>query len=214
METNELIVEKSYPIPVPDNKKRNVGTVVITSSLYLLSALSISAIIFLWNQNNQLVASNDQLSTKIDSMNVSLTNKIEGITKETKDVADKSLRLSLYGIMEHGMEVGIVTDDLYVSKITFWGTITTPSTTGTTIDIEMQPKNLLKHKGAGKLDFSDREIKSMMDDLFKKLEASYTDFKTKYLQDTPDWKKLQHRVTIQNYEIGTFTNGAFKLKGE
>lgn len=87
-------------------------------------------------------------------------------------------------------------------------------TSGSDIDLSTQPLIDAKYEGQGHFDLTDRELKVMIEDLLKDTETYFESIREIYIDYLPEWKSLSHTVSIQNYELGTYSDGVFKLKGE
>jgi hypothetical protein len=122
------------------------------------------------------------------------------------DSLENSMNLTSF---QHDVEEGVVTENLVVNKLTVRsdGTIVRG-----VVDFTTQPTIALKYTGLGKFDVPDRELKGMVTDLIKKIQESYASYfdESKF----PKWSDGEYSLTIQNYEIGNYSKGVFKLKGE
>jgi hypothetical protein len=117
---------------------------------------------------------------------------------------------ALFSSMQHSIENGVITDNLIVSKITFYSL---NDVLGAFIDVETQPRMNQKYLGQGSFDMSDRELRAMVVEVLDRVKDRYQ-IATTFKDSFPKWGSWDINVTIKNYEIGTYSNGVFKLKGE
>ena len=195
-----------FELPKNEEKsliRKSILSIFIVVFVLLISSAALSYYIYYSLQNKLNSVSSELQKTKdsisqLEAKNKSDLNRLDAITDE--------LSMSRF---EHNIESGIVTDNFYVQKASF----AFDKTKGVvaTIDINTQPSMRLKYKGQSSFDVPDRELKGMLDDISKKVADSYSNYfkGTGYATD-----KATYIITIQNYELGTYTNGQFKLKGE
>jgi hypothetical protein len=189
-------------------KKVNAKISKMAVVTILLSILVIGSFGFTYyvysTGNSELVKTNAEFeATKLKLSDIEKKNETD---LARLDNLENSASLASF---QHNVEDGIVTESLVVHKLSLHsdGNIVSGI-----IDITTQPTLALKYSGLGKFDVQDRELKGMVTDLVKKTQESYASYfdESKY----PKWADGEYTLTIQNYEIGNYAKGVFKLKGE
>lgn len=187
-----------------------------TNSRKLAIILSVISYVITAGLAFYLFQINQQTTTKITELseaNKQLQSNLDQV-KSTLSSYEYDRKLNFLNRFAHYVEGGIVTDDLVLDKLD----INAESKDGLymIVDVETQPKMAMKYKGDGKFDLQDREVKGIVGDLLNQLKDTYNKSVPNYKgsEKLPAWEKGEYVVTIKNFEIGTFKNGVFKLKGE
>lgn len=204
----------STPTAKVDAKTRKTSLPMLFATISIVIALvAIAFSLLMYKENSAMKKEANKVKTSFSILQNdfdSLKNKFA-----SQDTVNKQfLNGILFTSIQHDMESSIVTDDLTISKISFWDTITKMGTSGTWIDIDVQPDMASSYQGKGKFNLPDRELKGKIDDLMQQAESFYELRRETYLKESPEWSKLEHKITIKNYEIGTYKDGKLKLKGE
>ncbi|GAS85669.1 hypothetical protein [Paenibacillus amylolyticus] len=176
-----------------------------------ISVVAVSASIYLFVQNSELINKTNQLSEKI----ASLSEKNDALQKATdaqtafNTEQERYRKLTYLTAMAHDIEDGIVTDDFVVNKVRFsWGY--DGNLSNVVIDVENQPSLALAYKSKGAYELSDREVRAKSDGIIKAVKDYYAT-----ASDGPAWNDSTFvQLTVQNYNIGESTGGTFKLVGE
>lgn len=190
MENNEEVnISEKIEGKTTDYSKA-VSIISLVSTIIMLIIL----LVVISNSNERISALEEKLTTL---ENDDTTSEYNNVQTRLDSLSNSIATLN----MQHRMSgSGVVTDELVIDKATFL------FNTGV-IDVETQPG--VDYLGKGKFDMSDREVRAMVEDLLKEAEEMYTSY-----SNDPEWGSGPITVTIKNYEIGTFENGEFELKGE
>jgi|GEM_PF-4409112 len=81
------------------------------------------------------------------------------------------------------------------------------------LDIRPQPSFASHALGRGRFDVSDRELKAAILELVDSAKENYQTFFKESKSATP-WDKLSVEVAHNGYNIGVYSGGVLKLKGE
>lgn len=139
------------------------------------------------------------------------SKEVHSILETHKQNIDTLIMYSFFLDFESLVEDGVVTNDLIVHKAKF--TDSDKDALRVIVDVSLQPTMLDKYEGNGKFNVSDRELKSMLLSLMEELGRYYNDAAGDN-EELPKWETAKIRLTIQNYNLGTYENGEIKLKGE
>lgn len=139
------------------------------------------------------------------------TNEMMDVLDAHRESIDVLTMYTFFLDFENRISEGIVTDDLIIHKAVL--TNSDKEKLKGTIDISLQPNMFDKYEGSGKFSVSDRELKSMLLSLMEELGRHYNDVAGGD-ENLPKWETAEIRLTIQNYDLGTYENGEIKLKGE
>lgn len=178
--------------PAEKNKKMSrefIGIIIVL----ILAVAGIGYSLFL-NQNlavlNQHIA---VLQKDVDDAMVEITKRDDQI--EWLYDCISGLQLSQF------VSGNIVTDDLYIDRAML--TVNNNKISGR-VDILAQPAFVLNYKGRGRFDLSDRELSASLLSLMKSFESAIGSYGSAGDID----------VTIQNYEVATYSQGKISLIGE
>lgn len=121
---------------------------------------------------------------------------------------NQNLLLTTLGI---DMTEGIVTDKVVVQKASFY--VTELDTISATIDIRPQPTYTYKFLGQGDFDLTDRELRSMLEEVINEVldYGSFDFIKTEYNLSID---KGTIYITANNYDVAEYKNGTITLSGE
>ncbi|TLS53378.1 hypothetical protein FE782_03660 [Paenibacillus antri] len=170
--------------------------------------LSIIAIILAGLSFIGAVLSVSSTLSSLDSLkqeNFALRNDVNVL----KDYNSKLLEYVGLLNLSHTMEGGIVTDDFVLEKVLFLEDAN--GDFRISMDISNQPTMALSYSGQGSYTTTDRELKGKILGIIESAGNYYTNNK---LDGSPKWEEATVHVTVQNYELGTYSAGEFKLKGE
>lgn len=124
-----------------------------------------------------------------------------GLEKNVNSL-DKKVQLLTLGI---AASEGIVTDKAVVQKALFFSVA--PGEIEGVIDIRPQPTYEYKFLGRGEFDLTDRELRSMLEELMNEVEA---------FVDSPSsgFTLKSSSITANNYNIAEYKDGVITLTGE
>ncbi|WP_379143714.1 hypothetical protein [Paenibacillus sp. sgz500992] len=208
--------EPNEPVLLQIQQPRQVtnGTkIFLISTLLLITVASVTFSIFSFMKSRSIEEKFTELSNKFELANSEF--KTQNQAFQSQDITNKQfINALVFNALQHDMEDGVVTDNFVINKITFRKTLSAMGTSGSDIDLSTQPLIDAKYEGQGHFDLTDRELKVMIEDLLKDTETYFESIREIYIDYLPEWKSLSHTVSIQNYELGTYSDGVFKLKGE
>ncbi|URJ63528.1 MULTISPECIES: hypothetical protein [Paenibacillus] len=108
----------------------------------------------------------------------------------------------------HVIEGSVVTDDFVVDRIYF--SQDGGNLDSVTMDVTNQPTMELAYKGKGAYNVGDRELRAKADSLIAAVKKYYSD-----APGMPKWtESTAVNLSVQNYDIGSYADGEFKLVGE
>lgn len=119
--------------------------------------------------------------------------------ENSSELIKQSLLLVCLGI---NASEGIVTDKAVVQKAVFYSLI--PGEVTGTIDIRPQPTYEYKFLGQGNFDLSDRELRSMLEELMNEVVT--------FAGNEFDLKTIS--ITANNYAVAEYKDGVITLVGE
>lgn len=208
-ELNEPVLIKKQNVR-PGTKGKNIYIIVL---LLVLTVVSVTFSIFSFMKSHSVERQFKDLSYKFKLADTEF--KAQQETFKSQDKSNKQfINTLIFNAIQHDMEGGVATEKLVLDKITFWKTLSDMGTSGTNIDVSTQPIIDDKYEGHGQFDLTDRELKSMLEDLLNSTETYYETIRETYKEYLPEWKSITHTISIQNYELGTYSDGVFKLKAE
>jgi hypothetical protein len=221
---SEIINAAEQPIDKRISMPSGAEQLGKTSRKWLLIGLSAAAIIIIglvsfnlttYNELQKAKAEQVELSGKLDVLKEATTKLgtiIEETVLPTSGQAKAAYNESTLTLFDRNVEGSLVTDEITIERLR---TSMRDGKVNMRMDIGTQPTMALKYKGQGKFDLSDRELKVMVTGLLDQVSQEYGALaKARADVKLPAWDSVTVGVTIKNYEIGTLSGGAFKLKGE
>jgi hypothetical protein len=158
--------------------------------------------------SNELSIKNNDFNNSINKMKIEL-DKYSDIAQKTKKL---EMGYSLSRVEQLISNGGVVAGDLSVNRLTF---LEAKNTLFANVDVKMQSSSWYLYEGQGKFNMTDREVKLMILNLISNIKQSYNLYKQELDVNLPNWEDADmFAVTIESYEIGTYTDGTFKLVGE
>ncbi|AET61519.1 hypothetical protein HPL003_24005 [Paenibacillus terrae HPL-003] len=193
----EVVGEKQT---APLNKLALVATI--------LAGVAVVAASVLFVVNNSLKAQVASLKTE----NATLAKSVDDVKAAQDTNAQEIATYKSVAYMTeaaHVIEGSVVTDDFVVDRIYF-------NQTGggelgsVTMDVTNQPPMALAYKGKGAYTVGDRELRAKANSLIAAAKKYYGD-----APGMPKWAdSTAVNLSVQNYDIGSYTDGEFMLVGE
>ncbi|MGG4035041.1 hypothetical protein ABEV74_15220 [Paenibacillus cisolokensis] len=207
-----MVVEKSNLTPGKSGVSK--GLVAISAAAIILA---IAAIVFAYVTYVKSVSTESsfaELEQSFEDLQKSYDSISEKFAEQDK-VNKQYFNAQIFAALAHDMESGaVVTDNFKIESIIFWKTLTSMGTSGAKIDLGMQPSTALRYQGEGKFDYSDRELRVMTQSILDQAGTYYEMVRQEYMDYAPKWNEIEHEITVQNYPLGTYKDGKFKLVGE
>jgi hypothetical protein len=192
------VVETKQTVPL--NKLALIATI--------LAGVAVVAAIVLFVVNNSLRAQIASLKTE----NTALAKSVDDVKAAQEGNAQEIATYKSVAYMTeaaHVIEGSVVTDDFVVDRIYFNQT-GSGELDSVTMDVTNQPPMALAYKGKGAYTVGDRELRAKADSLIAAAKKYYGD-----APGLPKWTdSTAVNLSVQNYDIGNFTDGEFKLVGE
>lgn len=146
------------------------------------------------------------LSLCLSALAIYTSSKVSGMEQKVQavetnlELTDQNLQLLDLGI---AASEGIVTDKAVVQKASFYSFL--PGEVSAIIDIRSQPSYEYKFLGQGDFDLTDRELRSMLEELANEVADFIGDFEY-------DLKTIT--ITANNYAVAEYEDGVITLAGE
>lgn len=174
----------------------------------ILAGVAVVAAIMLFVVNNSLKAQIASLKTE----NTALAKSVDDVKAAQEANAQEIATYKSVAYMTeaaHVIEGSVVTDDFVVDRIYFNQT-GRDELDSVTMDVTNQPSMALAYKGKGAYTVGDRELRAKADSLIAAAKKYYGD-----APGLPKWMdSTVINLSVQNYDIGNFADGEFKLVGE
>ncbi|MGR6760893.1 hypothetical protein ACU1JV_03440 [Paenibacillus sp. T2-29] len=192
------VVEEKQTAPL--NKLALIATI--------LAGVAIVAAIVLFVVNHNLKAQVSSLKTE----NAALAKSVDDVKAAQDTNAQEIATYKSVAYMTeaaHVIEGSVVTDDFVVDRIYF--NQTDGGALGSvTMDVTNQPPMALAYKGKGAYTVGDRELRAKADSLIAAAKKYYGE-----APGMPKWTdSTAVSLSVQNYDIGSYADGEFKLVGE
>lgn len=124
------------------------------------------------------------------------------------DSLNDRLRLVNLGI---SVSEGVVTDKVVISKATFSRQPTGEVTA--VIDLRSQPMYSSKFLGHGNFDLTDRELRSMLEEIIDEL-YDFSGLEKEKSSSSSNFYLKSITITANNYSVATYSDGEITLSGE
>jgi len=145
------------------------------------------------------------LSLCLSAFSIYMSIKTSAIEQRVQEVENRSESLNESLILVNlsiAVSDGVVTDKAVIQKAAFYSLV--PGEIMGNIDIRPQPTYTYKFLGQGNFDLSDRELKSMLEELMNELVT--------YVGNDFNFKTVS--ITANNYAVAEYKDGVITLAGE
>ena len=205
---SEMIME----IPFEDPKVKETTTFWSYKQAKILLGISIISILLslysIFNiQKISKKVEETEKETQLVRDEVLANSKVVEVISDYQKYMDGRLMLTNMGI---NMSGGVVTDKAVVDKATFYPDFSEGSSEGDfygIVDIRPQPSYSSKFLGQGNFDLTDRELRSMLEELVDNM-ISFG------LADDDSKSLMSIEITANNYTVANYKDGKIVLAGE